>query len=380
MKKIRIAMIGLKGVPAKWGGHEIYAEEAGKRLVKKGHEVTAFCYDNYNKDYKENEYEGIKIRRVYAGPYRPIEGLVGGLSSTSKFLGHRYHVAHLHGYGSFYYIPLLKKMGIKTLITAHMYDSAWNNPKWGKVARATIKQAFKIGVTYADYVSTVASYIQQIIQKRYGISSEVMYSGTNTPIIRTPQIIAAKYGLMGNDYILFLGRLDRIKRVDLLIKAYQMLGGCNRKLVIAGGVADTTGYEKELYSLSDGDPNIIFTGFVHGEIKDELLTNASFIVSPSINEGLPITVIEAAKYRKACLASDIPGHREVIAYQDGELLFFHVDDIYDFNRKLQRLSKMDQGELDIIGTHLNDIVTRKFNWDATADKLEAAYFKLLGLS
>jgi glycosyltransferase involved in cell wall biosynthesis len=380
MKKLRIAMMGLKGIPGKWGGHEIYAQEVGRRLVRKGHDVTVFCYSNYNTDFNGHEYEGIKIRWVYAGPYRPIESLVGGLSSTIRVFGHGFDVVHFHGYGSFYYIPLLKCMGIKTFITAHMYDSAWNNPKWGVLARWSIKTGFEIGIRHADYVSTVASYIQKIIRNRYSIASEVIYSGTDAPVLRSPEIISEKYGLTGDDYILFIGRLDKIKRADLLLKAYMMAGSCRLKLVIAGGAADTSGFEKELHRLANGNRNIIFTGFVYDKIKEELFSNAAFVVSPSVNEGLPITVIESANYAKACLVSDIPGHREVIAREEPELLFFNVDDVSDLSRKLQRLSDINHGALEAIGTRLHESVTKQFNWDVTTEKVEAAYRELVECS
>jgi glycosyltransferase involved in cell wall biosynthesis len=377
MKKLRIAMVGLKGVPAKWGGHEIYAQEVGRRLVRKGHDVTAFCYSRYNTDFDASNYEGITIQKVYAGPYRPIESLIGGLSSAIRVLGRGFDVAHFHGYGSFYYIPLLKRAGVKTLITAHMYDSAWNNPKWGALARWSIKTGFEIGIRHADYVSTVASYIQKIIRDRYAVTSDVIYSGTDAPTFRPPEIIVQKYGLTGGDYILFMGRLDKIKRVDLLIRAYMMAGSCGLKLVIAGGAADTSGFDKELHRLADGNRNIIFTGFVHGDLKDELFSNAAFSVSPSVNEGLPITVIESANHAKPCLVSDIPGHREVISCEDPDLLFFDVDDVGDLSRKLRQLCDTNHGALEAIGAQLHQTVTTRYNWDVTAEKVEAAYLGLM---
>ena len=377
MNKLRIAMIGIKGIPAKWGGHEIYAEEVGKRLVQKGHEVTAFCYGNYNRDYKENEYEGIKIKKVFAGPYRSVESLVGSLSSILFISRRKFDIAHLHGYASFYFIPFIKKRGIKTLITAHMYDSAWNNPKFGRIARMVGKRAFELGIRNADFISAVATHIQQSINDQYGIPSEVMYSGISTRKRLSPNLITKKYRLWRADYILFLGRLDRIKQVDLLIRAFFKLKDCALKLVVAGGAADITGYEEELHRLARGNKNVIFTGFVQGDLKDELLSNTAFLVSPSLNEGLPITVVEAASYGKACLVSDIPGHREVIPPVE-TFLIFKKDDFDDFYHKLHIMSTTPFDKLETIGERLYESVQKKFNWDFTSSKIEAAYYRLIG--
>jgi len=42
-RPLRIAFIGTRGVPANYGGFETCAEEVGRRLVKKGHDVTVYC-------------------------------------------------------------------------------------------------------------------------------------------------------------------------------------------------------------------------------------------------------------------------------------------------------------------------------------------------
>ena len=64
MNKVKIAIVGLKGIPAKWGGIEKYVEEVGKRLVKRGHEVTVFGSRWFCQDYSNKTYKGINIRRL----------------------------------------------------------------------------------------------------------------------------------------------------------------------------------------------------------------------------------------------------------------------------------------------------------------------------
>jgi glycosyltransferase involved in cell wall biosynthesis len=63
-KKLRIAMLGTKGIPAKWGGIERYVKEIGKRLAQRGHEITIFASKWYCSDYPGNDYEGMRIVRV----------------------------------------------------------------------------------------------------------------------------------------------------------------------------------------------------------------------------------------------------------------------------------------------------------------------------
>jgi len=55
---------------------------------------------------------------------------------------------------------------------------------------------------------------------------------------------------------------------------------------------------------------VTFTGFVHGELLDELYTNAALVVLPSTLEGLSIALLEGMSYGKCCLVSDIPPNQE----------------------------------------------------------------------
>ena len=40
---MRIAMLGTRGVPARYGGFETAVEEVGQRLAERGHRVVVYC-------------------------------------------------------------------------------------------------------------------------------------------------------------------------------------------------------------------------------------------------------------------------------------------------------------------------------------------------
>ena len=68
------------------------------------------------------------------------------------------------------------------------------------------------------------------------------------------------------------------------------------RLVIAGAASDTSEYVNKLKSLAQGDRRILFTGFVCGELLEELYSNAAVYVLPSDVEGMPISLLEAMSY------------------------------------------------------------------------------------
>lgn len=375
---MRIAMVGTKGIPAKWGGIEKYVEEIGKRLVQRGHEVTVFASKWYCDGYKENYYEGMRIFRVPAFHFRATDALTNALFSFLTVSVRPFDVVHCHGYASYYFVPLAKSVGKKVIITAHGIESGWENPKYGAVARGIIRKAFRGGIRHADCVTTVAFHLQRRIIEQFGVNPLVTVSGVDKQTVLPPHLIKAKHGLNGGDYLLFLGRIDPIKRVDWLTDLRLSLNN-RHKIVIAGGAQDSasTEYLYRLKAKCADNPRYIFTGPVSGQEKDELLSNCVALLSPSKNEGLPVSLLEALSMGKCCIASDIAGHREVI--EDGISGFlFDQNDKDAFLAKVNYVLDLPKEETRRIGQTAEGIVSDGYSWEKTTALFEKEYMSMLG--
>ena len=374
---MKIAFIGLKGIPAKWGGIEVYVEEIAKRLVQRGHEVTVYGANWYCKDYKKNEYLGIKIKKMPTIRIKATEALIANFGASLHALLKNYDVIHFHGFASYYYVPLLRIFRRKIVVTTHGYDSGWNNPKYNKLGTLVIKRGHDLGVKYAHEVTTVAEYIKRILEQKFNRPVKVLPSGISHTGLMPPKLIARDYGLKPYNFILFLGRIDPIKRIDWLIRAFKEIKNNTLKLVIAGGTFSSSDpYLFKLKQMAEGNSNIIFTGFVRGEKKAELLSNCRLFVLPSLAEGVPVSLIEAMTYRRLCLASDIPPHAEVITNGvDGFL--FNKNNLDDLIRKLSYLGKISMDEIVSYGEKAEARVKKKFNWDKTTQLLENIYYNLI---
>ena len=75
--------------------------------------------------------------------------------------------------------------------------------------------------------------------------------------------------------------------------------------------------------MANGDDRITFTGFVQGQVLDELYSNAYIYTLPSDLEGMPLSLLEAMSYGNCCLVSDIPECAEVV--EDKALIFKKAD-------------------------------------------------------
>ncbi len=376
-RKLNIAMIGTKGIPAKWGGIEKYIEEIGCRLARRGHTVTVFGSKWYCGDYAEDTYLGMRIFRVPTVHLKATDALTNAFFATMVIAAGNYDIVNFHGYASYYFAPLAGRKGKLTVVTAHGVESGWDNPKYGFLARKIIKQAFRIGLTRADLVTTVAEHLKVTIQEKFNIEAHVLPSGLDKVDFQPAAIIKQKYNLKGLDYLLFLGRIDPIKRVDWLLDLPAKLSE-NLKIVIAGGPQDTSteAYYHELTGKSKDLSNIIFTGAVSGDEKAELLSNCLMFLAPSSYEGLPITVLEALAHARCCVASQIPAHCEVV--EDGLTGFlFPRNDKSAFIRLVNQLITKPKEYIASVGDRANKRAAAKLNWDKTSVLYEQLFWSLI---
>ena len=165
----------------------------------------------------------------------------------------------------------------------------------------------------------------------YGRKTVFIPNGVNRLILRSPQLIKEKLGLEKDEYILFLGRLVPEKGITYLIEAFKGVT-TDKKLVIAGGSSDTDEFMQELKKLAEGDDRIVFTGFVQGQMLEELYSNAYVYTLPSDLEGMPLSLLEAMSYGNCCLTSDIAECAEVV---EDKALVFKKSDVSDLKQKLQ---------------------------------------------
>lgn len=295
---------------------EVVVEELATRMVKMGHEVHVYNRSGHHVSGKENdnknwtrEYRGVRIITIPTFQNGKLNAVVYSFLATVRALFGRYDVIHYHAEGpcSMLWIPHL--FGIKTVATIHGLD--WQRSKWGGFATRFLLFGEKIAVKYADRLIVLSENMQRYFQDTYGRESILIPNGVTKPEVRTDELIRKKWGLTKDSYILFLARIVPEKGLHYLLDAYKDIE-TDKKLVIAGGSSHTDGYLEEIRAKALQDKRILLTGFVQGELLEELYSNAYIYVLPSDVEGMPISLLEAMSYGNCCLVSDIPENMEVI--------------------------------------------------------------------
>jgi glycosyltransferase involved in cell wall biosynthesis len=179
------------------------------------------------------------------------------------------------------------------------------------------------------------------------------------------------WGLLPDNYVLFLGRLSPEKNCHLLIEAFEKIR-TDMKLVLAGGSSHSDSYVAAL-RRHESD-RIRFLPWVSGTGLEEVLSNAALFVLPSELEGLSLALLDAMAAGVCALTSDIPENREVI---EGAGFTFRRGDLADLERMLDLLVRNPELRRQA-AARARARVQNQYLWPEIAQSIETAYYKVLG--
>lgn len=383
MRPLRIAMIGQKGIPARYGGVETHVEAVATRLAARGHEVWAFCRtrlrpgtdgnplpDGYQRAGSDDTFHGVRLA------YRPSLNTKHTDAASHALLctmeascAHRFDVVHLHGIGPSSCAPVARLLGRPVVSTFHALD--WRQVKWGARARALLHRGEAIGARHSDAVIAVSRLMQAHVQKAHGVEAAYIPNGAAPNGAAPDPALVASWGLRPGGYILTVGRIIPDRELHTLIEAFNQLPS-TLKLVIVGSEKPRSPYSDTLEGLAG--ERVIFTDDVFGDRLQALYAHALFYVLASRVEGLPITVCEAMAHGKALVLSDIPENVEV---GGAAARYFRCGDV---NALLLALSDLasDGGARSALGAEARKRCVEIYNWDLVTDQIEAVYYRVLG--
>lgn len=370
---MRIAMIGQKGIPAIYGGIERHVEDLSLELVKQGHDVLVYARAWYTPTALKN-YHGVRVIHTPTIHTKNLDAIVGTLTATIHALFQKVDVMHYHGVGPalLSWIPRIFAPKTKVIVTFHCVDRY--HQKWSQFAKLMLWLGEKAACTFPHQTIAVSRTIQNYCLNEFHTKTDFIPNGVNIAKNIDDNLLE-KFDLKKNKYVLMVSRLVRHKGAHYLLEAWQLARQQypqllkDHKLVIVGGSTFTESYVKELHHIARGDKSIVFTGWLKGQILEEMYKNCALYVNPSENEGLPISVLQAMAYGKAVLLSDIPEHLEII---ENKNFFFHTASISSLADKIVELMK-DKKALTEQGEKNQTVTSKRYDWKKLSRQTVAIY-------
>lgn len=307
---LRIALLGTRGVPARYGGFETAVEEVGKRLVEAGHDVTVYCRTgNSGESVDPQEHLGMKLVHLPAVKKSALETLSHTFFTSLHLLFQpRYDAYVLCNAANSPTLPLLRLKGTPTAV--HVDGLEWRRSKWGPIGQRYYRIAESLSVRWADALIADAYGIQCYYQDEFGAVTEGIAYGA--PIVEPGSDKLGELGLAPREYHLVVARFEPENHVHLMIEGY-LASNAQHPLIVVGSTPYSDGYNEQLKELAAKSDKIRLVGGVWDQdLLDQLYANSLTYLHGHSVGGTNPSLLRAMGAGAHTIAYDVVFNREVV--------------------------------------------------------------------
>lgn len=369
------------------GGPSKVVPELAAALVKQGLSVdiaTTFG--------KHEESLGATIRVGMDGRVIPVHGFARQRSGSYAFswqltvwlrqnLGD-YDLVHVNG--AFSFPPLVASRLARRLKKPYVLSPHGMLDNWALQHKAWKKTPYMKLVERKTLLGAVALHALAMSEKlsfdALGLKAPVFILPNGIEIEEFSALPAREIfesrcpEVKGKKIILFLGRIDYKKGLDLLIKAYAQVVQASEHgsslLVVAG--PDLVGYREAIEELIRAEnlrDHVVFAGMLSGDVKLAALNAADIFVLPSRSEGFSVAVLEALAAGCPVIITDACNFPQVVEAMVGKVIPTSVEPLR------QALTEMlsDDEQRRVMGARARKFVKEEFDWTAIAARMCGVY-------
>ena len=392
--RMKVLSVAASYWPAfQFGGLIYVAHRLNRALVEKGVDVTVYT-TNVGLDWRvpvnhEVDLDGVRVS--YFTFSKTFEGFAGtgwqfSLQMTKALARHvrDFDLVHVAGiwnyptaaashYARKYAVPyIIKPMG--ALYPYSVRGKGWKKrPYYSLISRRDIQRA--AAVHYVSREEREKCHLAHGLGNRAFVSP----SGMEAPRLPDREQLRQRYPALRNkQVILFLGRIHRIKGLDILARAHARLAkerGDVHLLIVGpdeGGYATTV---KTILRREGAADTATFTGLLQGEEKWEALAGSDVFVLPSYSEGFSVAILEALSCGLPVVISPQCHFPEVAETGAGHVVPAEVDHLIVAIRNL-----LDNPELRRkMGQNGRRLVQEKYAWDGIAKQAMEEYEEVLSM-
>ncbi len=377
--RLKISMIGQRGVPARFGGVERVVEELGARLAAR-HDVTVYCRPGYVDDtdgqVATDEHRGMTLRWVRTIQTKHLEAIVHSVLCSLDVVRRRPDIVHYHalGPGVGAIIPRTLARG-RVVQTIHGLDD--ERPKWGRRAQTLLRLSRWMSLRVPDAIAVVSTDLKERFERDGARGSVHLVPNGVEPVIEPPDAEARRstMGVKDGPYLLFVGRLVPEKQLDVVLDAVGRLVGRDLQMVVAGGSSHSDDYTAGIRAAARADQRILLLDYVYGDDLAALFTGAAALTQVSSLEGMPLVLLEAMSAGIPVIVSDIPPHLEAVG--DVDVPVVGVGDVTALATAIEAVLD-DPERYAESGRRLRDRVMDHYTWDAAAAAQLDVYRQVTG--
>lgn len=356
---MNFAIVGTRGIPARYGGFETFAEELSTRLAARGHRVLVYCRERS----PEPVYRGVQLKYLPTIRHKYFDTVVHTFFSTLHLLAARPRAdAALYCNAAnaiFTWMP--RAAGVPVALNVDGLER--HRKKWNRLAKTWYCVSEWLATWMPNAVVTDAAHIADYYRERHHRTSEMIPYGAELGPVSTGEALE-RLGLERRGYFLYVSRMEPENNAMLVRESFERVN-TPFKLALIGDAPYAAAYIRQVRDTRDA--RIVIPGAIYGQGYRELGSHCFAYIHATEVGGTHPALIEAMGRGALTIYLDTPENAEVAG---GAGIPFRHDNL---SQVLEDVLRMPETERELWRARAADRVRERYSWDAVTD----AYEKLL---
>jgi glycosyltransferase involved in cell wall biosynthesis len=305
---LKIAILGTRGIPARYGGFETFAEQLSTRLVERGHDVTVFCEKS---DQQLENFAGVRLEYVATPKVSKLTTIL--FDARCLWRARKdFDIVYMLGYGASPFCLIPRLWGKQVWV--NMDGLEWARAKWSKMAKAYFRLTEAIATVTANGLVADAEGIRQYLSKAYPNLNQCEVIPYGAPVLKSPpsRELLEPFDVEPNEYYLVVCRIEPENHVKEIVEGY-LTSNSTKPLLVVGNHEGEGTYVSRLRSISDS--RLRFMGPVYDQDALQALRFHchAYFHGHSVGGTNP-SLLEAMGCSNAVIAHDNIFNREVLRH------------------------------------------------------------------
>lgn len=350
---MRVAIIGSRGLPPRYGGFEVFAHHLAEKFSEKDFKTVVYCFSSL----RAENYNLENVKRIFITPF-PVKSLqkmyVSSIATIRAVFFEKVDVIIFLGASAGFLMWLPRAFSIYTIFNPDGFE--WKRARWRPAGRLLLKFLEFLSVKFASKIvydsRAIGSYIKATYKKD-GIFVPYGCSDCLTDEEKWREI-EKEYNITKNGYYLVVGRAVAENNLHIIYEGF-LKSNTSKKLVF---IVNTTPA-----GLTRNE-RVVFTGSIFDRKKlNTLRKNAFAYIHGHSVGGTNPSLLESIGCNNLVIAYDVPFNREVLG--DAGLYFDSADTLKEIIEKLECGIPLDTNE---ILKYYDKIKNDIYNWSKVTGK------------
>jgi glycosyltransferase involved in cell wall biosynthesis len=368
----KLSILGIRGIPAKHGGFETFAEKLALYMVNSGWAVSVYCQDEKVKKIEIEIWKGVELIKIPSKNDGALDTIIfdyKAIQIAKKTSG----IFLTLGYNTAIFCALLKINNKLNII--NMDGLEWKRRKYNQLEKLWLYINERLGLIFPSHVIADNPVIEKRIKKIAPLVRPITMIpyGADRPnniLSQDKQInTLCSLGINSSEYVLIIARPVEENNIYEVVQAFSNKRR-NHKLVILGEYGSSVEYQRKVLNIAGSE--VLFLGAIYDKRRlDILRSNARLYIHGHSVGGTNPALVEAMSAGLPVLAHNNPFNRWVA----GDDAHYFLNEA-ELDQELDALLYNNE-EIKKMSIYSLNRFNKNFRWNKILDKYEKVFYSYI---